>query len=308
MTVKAGQKCTAIRRAHRARAAWPTRSTEAIARAAGEDHRRRPGARGRAHGRAGQPRPARGGPQGGPGAARLAPSSSTATPTASTVVDADAERGAFIVAGAAARRAPARVEPHDVEAFGPVSTVMAYDDLDEAVALAARGKGSLVGSLVTHDPAVARDGRPRRGAVARPHPGARPRRRRRVHRPRLAAAEARPRRPRSRRRRRGAGRHARRPAPHAAHRDPGLARHADGDHRPLDHGLAAHREPARTRSARAWPSCGSATRSPRSRAQVRLDDIDHFAEFTGDTFYAHTDEEAAAKNPLLPRASSRPPP
>jgi oxepin-CoA hydrolase/3-oxo-5,6-dehydrosuberyl-CoA semialdehyde dehydrogenase len=44
---------------------------------------------------------------------------------------------------------------HDVEAFGPVSTLMAYDDLDEAIALAARGKGSLVATLVTHDPATA---------------------------------------------------------------------------------------------------------------------------------------------------------
>ncbi|MBQ0959369.1 phenylacetic acid degradation bifunctional protein PaaZ [Ideonella sp. 4Y11] len=44
---------------------------------------------------------------------------------------------------------------HELEAFGPVSTLMPYDDLDEAVALAAMGQGSLVGSLVTHDPAVA---------------------------------------------------------------------------------------------------------------------------------------------------------
>ncbi|MEO8808235.1 MAG: phenylacetic acid degradation bifunctional protein PaaZ, partial [Burkholderiaceae bacterium] len=44
---------------------------------------------------------------------------------------------------------------HDVEAFGPVSTLMPYGDLDEALALAARGKGSLVGTLVTHDPKVA---------------------------------------------------------------------------------------------------------------------------------------------------------
>lgn len=44
---------------------------------------------------------------------------------------------------------------HDVEAFGPVSTLMPYEDLDEAVALAARGRGSLVGSLVTRDPATA---------------------------------------------------------------------------------------------------------------------------------------------------------
>ena len=44
---------------------------------------------------------------------------------------------------------------HDLEAFGPVSTLMPYGDLDEAVALAARGKGSLVTTLVTRDPAVA---------------------------------------------------------------------------------------------------------------------------------------------------------
>lgn len=44
---------------------------------------------------------------------------------------------------------------HDVEAFGPVSTLMPYDDLDEAMALAARGRGSLVGTLVTKDPATA---------------------------------------------------------------------------------------------------------------------------------------------------------
>ena len=44
---------------------------------------------------------------------------------------------------------------HDIEAFGPVSTLMAYDDLDDAVALAARGKGSLVASVVTRDATVA---------------------------------------------------------------------------------------------------------------------------------------------------------
>jgi oxepin-CoA hydrolase/3-oxo-5,6-dehydrosuberyl-CoA semialdehyde dehydrogenase len=44
---------------------------------------------------------------------------------------------------------------HDIEAFGPVSTMMTYSDLDEALALAARGKGSLVSTLVTRDPAIA---------------------------------------------------------------------------------------------------------------------------------------------------------
>jgi len=44
---------------------------------------------------------------------------------------------------------------HDVEAFGPVSTMMTYDGIDEALALAARGKGSLVSTLVTKDPKTA---------------------------------------------------------------------------------------------------------------------------------------------------------
>lgn len=47
---------------------------------------------------------------------------------------------------------------HDVEAFGPVSTLLPYDDtsgIDEALALAARGRGSLVGTLVTKTPAIA---------------------------------------------------------------------------------------------------------------------------------------------------------
>ncbi len=44
---------------------------------------------------------------------------------------------------------------HEVEAFGPVSTLMAYDGLEEALALASLGKGSLVGTLVTRDPQVA---------------------------------------------------------------------------------------------------------------------------------------------------------
>ena len=44
---------------------------------------------------------------------------------------------------------------HEVEAFGPVSSLLACDDIDEALALAARGRGSLVATLVTRDPALA---------------------------------------------------------------------------------------------------------------------------------------------------------
>ena len=64
--------------------------------------------------------------------------------------------GAFFQPTLLLARQPLSVDAvHDVEAFGPVSTLMAYDGLDEAMALAARGKGSLVGSLVTRSPAIA---------------------------------------------------------------------------------------------------------------------------------------------------------
>ncbi|MYN43775.1 phenylacetic acid degradation bifunctional protein PaaZ [Pseudoduganella sp. FT93W] len=44
---------------------------------------------------------------------------------------------------------------HDVEAFGPVSTIISYDGIEQAMVLAARGRGSLVSTLVTRDPATA---------------------------------------------------------------------------------------------------------------------------------------------------------
>ncbi len=54
---------------------------------------------------------------------------------------------------------------HDVEAFGPVSTLMPCDDFDEALALAERGRGSLVGTLVTRDPHRAAHGVARLAAL-----------------------------------------------------------------------------------------------------------------------------------------------
>ncbi len=45
---------------------------------------------------------------------------------------------------------------HSVEAFGPVSSVIGYDSVGEAVALAAMGAGSLVATVATHDGEVAR--------------------------------------------------------------------------------------------------------------------------------------------------------
>ena len=64
--------------------------------------------------------------------------------------------GAFHAPTLLLSREPLRHDAaHDVEAFGPVSTLMPYDGIDEALALAARGKGSLVATLVTRDPAIA---------------------------------------------------------------------------------------------------------------------------------------------------------
>jgi oxepin-CoA hydrolase / 3-oxo-5,6-dehydrosuberyl-CoA semialdehyde dehydrogenase len=74
------------------------------------------------------------------------------------VVGADRERGAFFPTLLFYSKDPfGSSEPHDIEAFGPVNTVMPYRDVDEAIALAKKGKGSLVGSLFTADDNVARD-------------------------------------------------------------------------------------------------------------------------------------------------------
>lgn len=74
------------------------------------------------------------------------------------VVGADREKGSFFGPRLMVCNNPFESdEPHDIEAFGPVNTVMAYNSLEEAVALARRGRGSLCGSLITHDPKIARD-------------------------------------------------------------------------------------------------------------------------------------------------------
>jgi oxepin-CoA hydrolase/3-oxo-5,6-dehydrosuberyl-CoA semialdehyde dehydrogenase len=74
------------------------------------------------------------------------------------VVGADPEKGAFFGTMLLYNDRPFdRTEAHDIEAFGPVNTVMPYGTLDEAIELARMGKGSLVGSLFSRDDRVARD-------------------------------------------------------------------------------------------------------------------------------------------------------
>ena len=73
------------------------------------------------------------------------------------VVGADAKRGAFFPTLLFYAKDPfGNREPHDIEAFGPVNTVMPYTSLDDAIELAKMGKGSLVGSLFTANDATAR--------------------------------------------------------------------------------------------------------------------------------------------------------
>ncbi len=50
-----------------------------------------------------------------------------------------------------------QIGTHEIEAFGPVSTMMPYHDLDEAIELARKGKGSLCSSIVTFDDKLARE-------------------------------------------------------------------------------------------------------------------------------------------------------
>ncbi len=188
---------------------------------------------------------------------------------------------------------------HEVEAFGPVATLMPYRDLDDAIALANRGKGSLVLSFYTHDPDVAR----RLVLGSGSHHG------RLVFIDRDCAEES-----------TGHGS----PLPMLVHGGAGRAGGGEemGGVRGVKHYMqrSALQGSPRTLSAIVgrWLTGApqptgerhpfrlrfgeldigyTITTEPRT---VTLEDIRHFAEFTGDTFYAHTDEEAAAANPFFP--------
>ncbi|MGH7511447.1 MAG: phenylacetic acid degradation bifunctional protein PaaZ [Gemmatimonadales bacterium] len=156
MTVKAGQKCTAIRRTM-----VPEGMTEDVVRALSK---RLAGAT--------LGDPSVDGVRMGPlaGRAQVGEVGGSAALIAATcervygdpdrfeVVGADAAKGAFFPSLLYFCDAPfGKTEPHDVEAFGPVNTVMPYRTLDEAVALAKLGRGSLCGSVVTADDGVARE-------------------------------------------------------------------------------------------------------------------------------------------------------
>ncbi|MFG1699782.1 phenylacetic acid degradation bifunctional protein PaaZ [Nonomuraea sp. NPDC049309] len=218
-------------------------------------------------------------------------------PAGGPLLDGDATRGAFMTP-LVLRARPGATEPHDVEPFGPVSTVLTYDGLDEAVALAAKGRGSLVASVATHDPEVARS------VVL----GLAPWHGRVLVLDRDDAKES-----------TGHGS----PLPTLVHGGPGRAGGGEelGGIRGVLHHMqrtAVQASPDLLTAVTGRWTPGAARRESdvhpfrKSLAELRigdtiaseprtvtLEDIEHFAEFTGDTFYAHTDPEAAARNPLF---------
>lgn len=74
------------------------------------------------------------------------------------VVGADKDKGAFFSPILFRNDDPLnKTAVHDIEAFGPVSTLMPYKDMDEAIRITQMGKGSLVTSIVTADNKIAKE-------------------------------------------------------------------------------------------------------------------------------------------------------
>src|SRR5690554_1917602 len=74
------------------------------------------------------------------------------------VIGADAKKGAFLAPILLREDNPFKnLSVHETEAFGPVSTIMPYKNLDEAILLAQMGKGSLVSSIATNDDKIAKE-------------------------------------------------------------------------------------------------------------------------------------------------------
>lgn len=188
---------------------------------------------------------------------------------------------------------------HDVEAFGPVSSLLTYETTAQAADLVNRGGGSLVTSIATHDPAQAVELATR---IA-PFNG------------RMLLLD--------RDDARSSTGHGS-PLPNLVHGGPGRAGGGEelGGMRAVLHHMqrtAVQGSPEMlTALTGVWHAGAAANADGRhpfrkSLAELRigdqivsdsrevtLDDIETFAHFTGDTFYAHMDEESAAANPFFP--------
>ncbi|SFQ53474.1 oxepin-CoA hydrolase / 3-oxo-5,6-dehydrosuberyl-CoA semialdehyde dehydrogenase [Roseivivax halotolerans] len=215
-----------------------------------------------------------------------------------TLVSGDADRGAFIspVLMRAGDPMGARA-PHEVEAFGPVATLMAYESAEDAVALARKGKGSLVSSLFTNDTRLA-------GEIVT---GLAPFHGRVLIGNRTSAKTS-----------TGHGS----PLAPLVHGGPGRAGGGEemGGMRGVTHFMqrtAIQGAPDFLSAVTGVWSEGARVREDthpfrKSLSELRLGDrvvtdtreiteadVEHFATFTGDTFYAHMDSAAARVNPFF---------
>ncbi len=187
---------------------------------------------------------------------------------------------------------------HDTEAFGPVSSVIGYETPEQAAELIVRGGGSLVTSVASADPSFV-------SALT------------------LRAASANGRMLLlDRENARSSTGHGS-PLPMLVHGGPGRAGGGEelGGVRSVFHYMqrtAIQGSPEMLTAVTGVWHAGAATRDDvhpfqksledlrigdqvvSAEREVTLEDISHFAEFTGDTFYAHTNEEAAAANPFFP--------
>ena len=209
------------------------------------------------------------------------------------------ESSAFVAPTLLAFADPEADALHTVEAFGPVSSLVEYGSPEQAAELVARGGGSLVTSVASHDAAFVSELTCR---IA-PHNG------------RILLLD--------RDDARASTGHGS-PLPMLVHGGPGRAGGGEelGGIRSVLHHMqrtAVQGSPAMlTALTGVWHAGAPAsTEAPhpfrKSLAELKigdrveseprevtLDDIEHFAEFTGDTFYAHMDQAAAEANPFFP--------
>jgi oxepin-CoA hydrolase/3-oxo-5,6-dehydrosuberyl-CoA semialdehyde dehydrogenase len=216
-----------------------------------------------------------------------------------TALDADIATGAFLPPILLATERPLTVSaPHEIEAFGPVSTLMPYDSVDDAIEIVRRGAGSLVASVFTYDDDAATELILGIGAFHG----------------RIIAIDR-----DDARESTGHGS----PLPGLTHGGPGRAGGGEelGGVRGVFHYMqrtAIQGSPARLATLTKTWTAGAPERPaavhpfrqtfedlqigetihtpPRT---ITLADIEHFAEFTGDKFYAHMDEAAASANPFF---------
>ncbi len=214
------------------------------------------------------------------------------------IVDVDTNRGAFLAPTILRATDSHAAVLHSLEAFGPVATLIGYDGHDDAIKLAAAGQGSLVASVYCRD---------RSEATALILGLA-------AHHGRVLVVDESVAKTST-----GHGS----PLPHLTHGGPGRA----GGGQELG-GMRSVRSHMQRTAVQGSPAMLTAITgeympgSPTNEAKghpfkltlddlevgdsftspprtVTREDISHFAEFTGDTFYAHMDEEAASRSPIF---------